>query len=224
MKELILSNDKYRMNWVEGATEWGTVRAPEELSIHTSSVRDGDIVREEYVFTNTTSKTVFTSLRDISIYTPFNDDYTDSATCVTNRCHTHIRCGENISYIMALRMGGDAPHLGLVLTDGSIGGYSVERDISKMSNDRGDFILHPSPTTLAPGESMRIAWTLFPHEGREDFQSRLSEYNKDYISINAEQYTVFLNERIHIELKKASGAECISITRGGVDVGYTQRD
>ena len=23
------------------------------------------------------------------------------------RCHTHISCGEDISYIMALRMGGD---------------------------------------------------------------------------------------------------------------------
>ena len=224
MRELILSNDKYHMNWVEGATEWGTVRAPEGLSVRTSSERDGDLVREEYVFTNVTEKTIFTSLRDISIYTPFNDDYTDSATCVTNRCHTHIRCGGNSSYIMALRMGGDAPHLGLVLTDGSLDGYSVERDISKMSNDRGDFILHPSPTTLAPGESMRIAWTLFPHDGREDFKRKLVEYNKDHISINAVQYVVFLNERIHIELKKASGAENISVTRDGMDVGYTRRD
>lgn len=223
MKELILSNDKYKMNWVEGATEWGTVRAPKELSVSVSSERDGDIVREEYVFTNTTEKTVFTSLRDIGIYTPFNDDYTDSATCVTNRCHTHIRCGEDVSYIMALRMGGDAPHLGLVMTDGSIGGYSVERDISRMSNDRGDFILHPSPTALAPGGSMRIAWTLFPHEGKADFETRLSLYNKDHISINAEQYIVFLDERIHIELKKASGAENIKITRGGCEVGYTER-
>ena len=28
--------------------------------------------------------------------------------------------------MMALRMGGDAPHLGMVVTEGSIGGYSVE--------------------------------------------------------------------------------------------------
>lgn len=28
MKSLILENDKYQMNWVEGTVEWGTVRVP----------------------------------------------------------------------------------------------------------------------------------------------------------------------------------------------------
>ena len=69
---------------------------------------------------------------------------------MTNRCHAHIWCGEEITYVMALRMGGDAPHLGMVVTEGSIGGYSVERDFAKMSNDRGDFLLHPVPITLTP--------------------------------------------------------------------------
>ena len=47
-------------------------------------------------------------------------------------------------------MGGESPHLGLVLTEGALSGYSVERDLSQISNDRGDFLLHPSPMTLAP--------------------------------------------------------------------------
>ena len=28
MLELILENDKHKMNWIEGNTEWGTVNAP----------------------------------------------------------------------------------------------------------------------------------------------------------------------------------------------------
>ncbi len=70
---------------------------------------------------------------------------------------------------MALRMGGCPPHLGMVLTRGSLGGYSVERDTRKMSNDRGCFLLHPSPMALMPGEEKEIGLVLFPHRGREDF-------------------------------------------------------
>ena len=169
MKSLILENDKYQMNWVEGTVEWGTVRVPKGIEVAVQSEKvDGDIY-ETYTFTNVTAHDIFTSLKDIGIYTTFNDDYKDSETCMTNRCHAHIWCGEEITYVMALRMGGDAPHLGMVVTEGSIGGYSVERDFAKMSNDRGDFLLHPVPITLTPGESFQISWVLFTHNGKEDF-------------------------------------------------------
>lgn len=201
MKKLILKNDKYDMNWIEGAVEWGTVKVPDGIEVAVSSEEQDDIVCERYTFTNTTSKDIFTSLKDIAIYTPFNDDYKDSQTCVTNRCHTHIWCGGDILYVMALRMGGDAPHFGLVLTEGSIGGYSVERDFEKMSNDRGDFILHPAPAVLAPNESFTIEWKLFAHNGKEDFYSRLAELCPKYISVKAENYVVFRGEKIHIEIE-----------------------
>lgn len=137
MKELINANDKYKMNWIEGNTEWGTVKCPKGISVKKTSSQSDDIITERYTFTNTTDKDIFTSLKDISIYTPFNDDYTCGAkACMTTKCHTHIWCGENISYVMCLRMGGEAPHLGLALTDGSLSGYSVERDFEKISNDR----------------------------------------------------------------------------------------
>lgn len=219
---MVLQNDKYGMEWNEGVTPWGTVKLPEHLKCEVSRREEGGLVHERYTFTNTGDKELFTSLKDIGIYTPFNDDYTDAATCMVNRCHTHLWCGGEVAYICALRMGGEPPHLGLVLTEGSICGYSVERDFGKISNDRGDFILHPSPTSLAPRESFSIGWTLFPHLGMDDFYSRLGEYCPRYMEIRAQQYVVFLDERIHIEIRPAFAfSEAgVSIVRGGRKVDH----
>ena len=223
MKSLILENDKYQMNWVEGTVEWGTVRVPKGIEVAVQSEKvDGDIY-ETYTFTNVTAHDIFTSLKDIGIYTTFNDDYKDSETCMTNRCHAHIWCGEEITYVMALRMGGDAPHLGMVVTEGSIGGYSVERDFAKMSNDRGDFLLHPVPITLTPGESFQISWVLFTHNGKEDFYRQLPVYNPKYIRVSANQFTVFADEQISLEIEPAFvfHPNDVEIMRGGMAVDFS---
>ncbi|MCM1044186.1 MAG: hypothetical protein NC417_01640 [Candidatus Gastranaerophilales bacterium] len=98
-------------------------------------------------------------------------------------------------------MGGEAPHLGLVLTEGALGGYSVQRDLSRISNDRGDFILHPSPVSLAPKESFTISWTLFWHNGIDDFYDKLKRYNKRYIEVCAENYIVFEGETCKLDVR-----------------------
>lgn len=217
MKELIHEADRYGMNWIEGNTEWGTVKAPDGISVAVTGEKTGDRIAETYIFTNITDRDIFTSLKDISIYAPFHDDYRDSATCMKNRCHTHIWCGGDISYVMCLRMGGEAPHLGLVLTRGSLGAYSVERDLSKRSNDRGDFILHPSPVSLMPGESFTIGWTLFWHGGKSDFYAKLGEYHERHIDVTAENYTVFENEEIDIRIRPVFDfvPDDVRITRNG---------
>ena len=177
MKELINANDKYKMNWIEGNTEWGTVKCHKGISVNKTSSQSGDIITERYTFTNTTDKDIFTSLKDISIYTPFNDDYTCGAkACMTTKCHTHIWCGENISYVMCLRMGGEAPHLGLVLTDGSLSGYSVERDFEKTSNDRGDFIRHRHLSYLCRMKVLRLNGNYFGITARTIFTAKLINY------------------------------------------------
>jgi hypothetical protein len=43
---------------------------------------------EQYTFTNMSNEWVY--LEDVGIYTPFNDNYPDSKTCLSDRCHTHI--------------------------------------------------------------------------------------------------------------------------------------
>ena len=211
MKEFILSEDKYKMNWVEGATEWGTVKCNRELGVNAESKRDGDTVRERYTFTNNSDRDVFTSLTDIGIYAPFNDDYVDAQTCLRYRCHTHIRCGGNVSYIMAYRMGGEPPHLGLILTQGALSGYSVERNTERMSNDRGDFILHPAPFSLAPGESCSLEWVLFPFREEKDFFEKAKKYSGHFIEIEAENYVLFEGENINVNIMPAFGYKCENV-------------
>ena len=65
MKELINQNDKHQMNWIEGNTEWGTVKVPVGIKCSVKSERNTDTIIETYVFTNTSDKDIFTSLRDI---------------------------------------------------------------------------------------------------------------------------------------------------------------
>lgn len=227
MKELIHPYDKYKMNWIEGFNEWGKLKpTPPGFDVKHECETVGNTIRERYTFTNNTSKYLCTKRDSFGIYTPFNDNYDSAEICIHNRCHTHIFCGGDVSYVMALRMGGEAPHLGLVLTEGSLCGYSVERNQIQErcgSNDRGDFILHPSPVNmLAPGESFSVAWVLFWHDGVEDFYKKLPEYNPRYIDVKADNYTLFEGERVHIAISPAFDftSSDVMITVGGKEAEF----
>lgn len=225
MKQLIHPKDPYQMNWIAGKTPWGTVRCPDGLSCRRETKETDGQIRERYLFRNETGRDLFLSLTDVAIYTPFSDNYEQAGICMTQRCHAHIWCGGEVSYIMALRMGAKGPHLGLILTKGSLGGYSVERDLSKISNDRGDFLLHPSPFSLAPGESTEIEWTLFWHEGKADFFETCRRFPR-YIGISMEQAVFFLGEsvRFWVEPARPCKKDEIVITRQGRPVAFTLCD
>jgi hypothetical protein len=202
LKYLRSTDDPYGMNWIEGLVPWGTLKTPEGISA-SAARRFGPAgaLKETYTFTNTSAYPVFTCLGDIGVYTPFNDSYHEASVCMKNRCHAHIWCGGTSSYVMCLRMGGKAPHLGLVLTGGKLGAYSVERDLSQSSNDRGDVILHPSPLKLESGESAVLEWELFWHRGKEDFYRRLREY-PSYIEIKADHFVCFTGEENKLQVQR----------------------
>ncbi|MDR3146829.1 MAG: hypothetical protein LBU00_00460 [Treponema sp.] len=205
LQKLRAVDDPYGMNWIEGQVPWATVKLPQGLSV--SVERDFSptgTLRETYTFTNTSAYPLFTCLGDIGIYTPFNDSYHEAALCMKSRCHTHIWCGGTSSYVMCLRMGGQAPHLGLVLTGGKLGAYSVERDLSQSSNDRGDFILHPAPLKLEAGESAALVWELFWHRGKEDFYHRLREY-PSYLDIRSDHFVCFGGEQSGLRVERREG-------------------
>lgn len=197
--------DPSEMNWVEGNRKWGTVNCPDTLKVQMKrSLLENGRLRERYQFTNITEFPVFIKETDIGIYTTFHDNYEAAEECLERRCHTHIFCGKEASYVQALRMGGRPPHLGLQLLKGGIDGYSVERNEEMRSDDRGDFILHPSFSMMEAGETVEIVWELFWFEDQEDFEKKLLE-KEDFLFIHAANFTFLPGEEMAFEVDTHSG-------------------
>lgn len=131
---------------------------------------------EEYEFKNKTNSVI--RLKDIAINTPFNDNYPDAITCYHSRTNAHVWAGNSGAYVNAMRMGAFPPHLGLVLTEGSIKSYEIrQRSHTKgLLNTRGIIALNPEDVTLQPYASYKLSWMLFSHAGQEDFYNKLIEY------------------------------------------------
>lgn len=145
MREIFFEKDRYHMNWLRDDFTYGEVRCPRQISAEVVNIREGDCIDTEIRLKNISGKLYFSDNDSIGIAFPLQDRYESSEVCLTSRCHTHLFCGGEVSYIMALRMGGEAPHLGMVLTEGALAAYSVERDTQKRSNDRGCFFCIPAP-------------------------------------------------------------------------------
>lgn len=228
MKELIFGNDSHRMDWLRKDFAYGKVDCPRELHCRVETRQEGDLAFTRVVISNPGSKPYFSHRKSISIAFPLVDKYEDSRSCMERRCHTHIFCGGAVSYICALRMGGEAPHLGMVLTRGSLAGYSIQRNILSQSNDRGCFLLHPSPMELGAGESTILEWTIFSHTGWEDFFRKLSQYNPRFIRVSADRYVLFPGEgnTLHICPSFAAGQVTVNGRKlperdGKYDLEYT---
>ena len=206
VKAIRHQRDPHEMNWAAGAYPWGNILCSLDLSVDvTRELTKKDTLVETYCFVNETEFDIYTFGTQLGICTPFPDYYTDASYCMTQCCHTHPWCGENSSYVMALRMGGEAPHLGMVLLDGSLKGYSVERRSSysakeeELSNHRGDFILHPENFVLHPGESYCIQWELFWFRHKEDFQEKLKAV-PGYLWVEGEKQVLFKGEEIVFQI------------------------
>lgn len=231
MKELIFANDPYQMNWLREDFSYGKTEGPEELSYSVENIREGDTVTTRITISNPGNKPFFTHNGSVSIAFPLTDKYESSRISLTRHCHTHIFCGGNISYICALRMGGEAPHLGMVLTKGSLAGYSVRRNLLNQSNDRGCFLLHPEAMELAPGESRTLEWKIFRHEGKADFFKKLKQYCPRFVEVTAERYVLFEGEKNVLRIRPAFAAGQVEVdgrplpeTDGEYRLEYTARE
>lgn len=211
MKKLIFKNDKYQMNWLRTDYEYVKISCPEELECRAETRIEGDLVYTDIIMRNKGKKPYFTNKESIAIAFPLSDKYEDSVTCMKQRCHTHIFCGKNSSYICAFRMGGETPHLGMVLTQGRLDGYSIERDIQNQSNDRGCFLLHPEAAEFAPEETKKLSWVVFPHDGKEDFLVKIKQLNPYFVEVYADQYVLFTEEKNRIHICPAFKAEKVRI-------------
>ena len=199
--DIIFHNDPYGMNWIRPDYSYAQVVCPPRLTVSSDTVREGDEVMTTIAITNPTDRPLSTTQDDISITLPLEDRYIDSArACETLHCSTHVYCGGTSSWVLALRMGGQAPHLGLVLTEGSLASYSIERDVSLKSNDRGCFLLHPTAMEFEPGQTRIISWRIFPCQGKDDFLAQAAA-RTDFIDASWNRYVLFPGEEAQLDLR-----------------------
>ncbi|MBR5515529.1 MAG: hypothetical protein IKU52_04935 [Clostridia bacterium] len=244
LESLIIKGDEYEMNWVESQTatfgvpyiklqvafnrfmgfEIDSVNINNDIcnAVYSNPCvrievkrENSEKYREEYTITNTSPNELFFPMGDLGIDMPFNDNYEDAETCLTKRCNTHLWCGENSSYIMALRMGASVLNTGLMVTKGSIGGYTqITPPYAK--NDRGDFRLDFSPFSLLPGESYTFSHEMFVFADKADFYSKIREY-ENFIYVDPDEYTVFLDKYIDIKCYYKGKIKDFKISANGVD-------
>ena len=219
--DIVFGGDRYRMDWLRQDFPYAEVRTPFGLASHVATTRDGDVIRTRVTLTNQGDMPFFTSIGDVGITLPLNDHYTASDIAETRRCSVHVNAAGSASWILALRMGGEAPHLGLVFTAGSINSYSLETPGgnrgAELSNDRGCFILHPDPMEIAPGERSVIEWTIFPVQGKEDFLVKAGRYAK-FVDSRWSRYVLYPGETSTLTIRPSWKARSISVNGTELDI------
>ena len=205
----LLDTDGSQYAWVTDKYQWGNTYydADGEIVVKTERRQDGDDLVETYTFTNTSKRKV--TVKNMGIYTPFNDNYPDAKTCMTSRCNVHVWPGGKAAYVNAMRMSGVGPHLGLMVTEGEIADYDVwERGGKKgMSNFRGVFALCPPDMTLKPGQSYRLTWRLFSHSGT-DFDEQL--LRRGGMVAKSDKYVYAVGETARVDFITDKGTKTIT--------------
>lgn len=163
--------------------------------------KSGDM-HESYLLENRAKRQV--KLSDIGIYTPLNDNYPDARTCMTSRCNAHIWAGGDYAYIDALRMSGKGPHLGLLVTEGSIADYEIwQRGNDKgWSNFRGVIALNLPDMILLPGKSYRLSWRVFEHNG-SDFDRQI--LRRGGVIAESDKYVYEVGEKAKVRFRLPNG-------------------
>jgi hypothetical protein len=199
-------DDRYRWGHgfftVDGRTYSGSAGGGVAFHVERHNASNGDLV-ETYTWTNTGRRTV--RLTDAGIYLPLNDNYPDAETCMESRCNVHVWAGGAAAYINALRMSGTGPHLGLVVTAGEVTDYEIfERGSQKgSSNFRGVFALNVPDSQLKPGQSYRLAWRVFAHEGH-DFESQL--LLRGGVVVSSDKYVYAVGETAEVNFRLPDGS------------------
>ncbi len=244
LRSLVICGDEYEMNWVEGEKTFGVpciqlqtqfnrfegitlesvdINGDDCRAVYsnrhvkvTAERRCGERYTEKYIITNISSNEIFFPSDRTGIDMPFNDNYEDAETCLTKKCNTHIWCGEESSYVMALRMGASELNVGMCVTKGSIGGYT-QTTPAYAKNDRGDFTLNFSPFSLLPGESYEFSHETFVFSHREDFYAKARAF-ESFIDVTMNHQTVFVGEKLVIKAKTRDRIRKYSVSCGDVKV------
>lgn len=229
---LFIAGDVHRMNWVHSADgvqyawigsqyAWGTgtVRIDGVKRSWSASGRIADVLElnvvsrlesdgtlyERREFVNVSDHAL--ALSEIDIHTPFNDNYpSEPGEMYVRRCHAHVWAGGDAAWVCAMRIGGEAPHLGLAVVEGSVSAFELkERALEKgMSNTRGVIALSPPDVTLPPGGRTAVAWRVFLHAGWTDFFRKLVSCGG--VDVRAGRYVLRVGERTRVTATTSAGA------------------
>lgn len=207
---ILNKNNKTEINYLVG-----------DIRITVNRTIDKNGLVEEYMFSNKSNKTI--QLFDIGINTPFNDNYPNASTCYSERTNAHIWAGCHATYVNAMRMGGNAPHLGMVLLQGSINNYEIkERAHEKaLSNTRGVIIMNPEDITLAPNENYTLSWRIFMHHGNDEFYKKIVEYGS--VAARSEKYVYEQGDKARVEFEYKGNPDNIVIQLNGKDIPHKKQ-
>ncbi len=169
------------------------------------SFESDEYLTQSYTLTNRSNTVVQLAEGDFGIRIPLPDNYPDAATALTRRCNVHIWTGGNAAWINAIRMNGNGPHLGIVISKGALTSYSIS-DRPWNSNSRGTFVVHPPAHVLAPGQAVTIAWSLFWNSGWDDFFKRALR-TPGFVRLQADRYILLPGQPLHIAAE--SGASLV---------------
>lgn len=181
-----------------------TVTIRRELDPHGSLL-------ETYTFRNTGVVDLKLPLGSVSITAPFFDQYPDAGESLTKRCHAHLWPGGSSAWVNAMRMGAAVPHLGLVVTAGSLEAYSQR---GGSFNDRGVFLLHPGAMHLKPAASATFSWKLFWHQGWDDFFAKLAA-EPHFVRLTAKDYVIPTGGQLEISAESASPLAGATLSANG---------
>ncbi|CAH0055319.1 unnamed protein product [Clonostachys solani] len=178
------------------------------IKVSRSLKDDGKTFHESYSFHNVGTEDLDLDGpqgTSIAIFTPFNDHYTNTEDALQRRAHAHVWAnGGSNAWVKMTQMGGHGPNLGLVVTEGSLRGYSIEsRDRITMSNTRGVFLLHPITGKLAPNEQKAIEWSMFWHNDWDDFFEKCAELSFQFIHFHIPCYTLVGDEVAALQMTGA---------------------
>ncbi len=198
-------------------TAWEAVYVGSSLTvtIRRELAADGTL-SETYAFKNTSALALDFPLGSIAIAAPLFDQYPDAQRSLSDRCHVHIWAGGSSAWINATRMSGEGPHLGLVLTAGSLDAYSQR---GGTISDRGTLLLHPGAMTIPRGETRTLAWKLFWHKGWDDFFAKLAA-TEGFVRLSAARYTVTAGEPLAFTADAATPLEKAQLLVNGRPVPF----
>lgn len=152
-------------------------------------------LRETYTFKNTGMLELALPSGALAISAPLSDQYPDAQRSLAARCHAHLWMGGSSAWINAMRMDATPPHPGLVVTDGALDSYSQR---GGTLGDRGVFLPHPAAMKIPGGQSRSLSWTLFWHDGWDDFFAKAQNLSAHFVRLEAKRYTVVAGEPIEV--------------------------